>query len=64
MEGFSMLVLSRKKDEKITIQIPGKPDIEIMIIETGIKTRVGIKAPQEYQIVRNELIGTSRGLPK
>ena len=64
MEGFRMLVLSRKKDEKITIQIPGKPDIEIMIIETGIKTRLGIDAPREYQIIINELIGTSRGLPK
>tara|TARA_R110000751_G_scaffold4090_2_gene19011 strand:- start:4219 stop:4407 length:189 start_codon:yes stop_codon:yes gene_type:complete len=59
-----MLVLSRKVDEKITIQVPNMPDIEIMIVSTGIKTRVGISAPREYQVVRNELLGTPNGEPK
>mgnify|MGYP002635280924 CR=1 FL=1 len=65
-----MLVLTRKTDEKITIEVPGMPDIEIMIVGTGktrsgeTKVRIGINAPREYQIVRNELIGTPNGEPK
>lgn len=60
-----MLVLSRKVDEKITIQIPGMANIQIMLVGIdGPKTRIGIDAPSEYQVVRNELLGTPNGEPK
>lgn len=71
-----MLVLSRKVNEKITIQVPGMPDIQIMVVGLrrslidGVtrsgetKVRIGIDAPRKYQIVRNELIGTPNGEPK
>lgn len=52
-----MLVLSRKRDEKILFQVPGaKRDIEITIIEIeGSRVRLGISADQEVVILRSEL---------
>ncbi len=47
-----MLILSRKTNQKILI---GK-DIELTIIEVrGDQVKVGIKAPQEVQVFRQEL---------
>ena len=47
-----MLILSRKINQKILI---GK-DIELTIIEVrGDQVKVGIKAPQEVQVFRQEL---------
>ena len=47
-----MLVLSRKKDEKIFIG----PDIEIMVVEIrGDKVRLGITAPREIPVHREEV---------
>lgn len=47
-----MLVLSRKKDEKIIIG----DDIEIMVIEIrGDKVRLGIKAPKDVTVHRQEV---------
>lgn len=53
-----MLVLSRKKEERIHIG----PDIVILITEVrdGV-VRLGIEAPQSYEIVRGELKSTWRG---
>ena len=48
-----MLVLTRKKDERILIE----PDVEIVIVELfGNRVRVGIKAPPHVAILRGELL--------
>lgn len=50
-----MLVLSRKKDESIVIGEDGS--IEITIVEIrGDKVRLGITAPREIPIHRDEVI--------
>ena len=47
-----MLVLSRKKDEKIVIG----DNISIMIVEIrGDKVRLGIEAPREISVHRREV---------
>lgn len=47
-----MLVLSRKKDQSIRIG----DDIEIMIIEVrGDKVRIGVKAPKDVTVHRDEI---------
>lgn len=47
-----MLVLSRKRDEIVTIG----DDIEIMIVDIrGDKVRLGIKAPKEVAVHRKEV---------
>lgn len=57
-KGFDMLVLTRATDEKIRI---GK-DISIMVvaIQDG-RVKLGIKAPKDLPIVREELLTTARG---
>jgi carbon storage regulator CsrA len=56
MEG-RMLVLSRKPGERFVL-IMGryKATIEIMAI-SGNRTRVGVDAPQEISVVREEIRG-------
>jgi carbon storage regulator CsrA len=59
-----MLVITRKTDESIVIEIPAdvkagvkENTVEITIIETGKdKVRLGVKAPREFKIIRNELV--------
>lgn len=47
-----MLILSRKTNQKILIG----NDIELTIIEVrGDQVKIGIKAPQEIQVFRQEL---------
>lgn len=47
-----MLILSRKTNQKILIG----DDIELTIIEVkGEQVKIGIKAPQEIQVYRQEL---------
>lgn len=49
-----MLVLSRKKGEKIRAGIDG--EIEITVVEIrGDKVRIGIVAPKEIPVHREEL---------
>ena len=53
-----MLVLSRKKDEKILLKVPGSDeDIEITVvrIDSLNKVRLGIKADKEIIVLRSEL---------
>ena len=51
-QGLAMLVLSRKKDEKIIIG----DQISIMVIEIrGDKVRLGIDAPKEISVHRQEV---------
>lgn len=47
-----MLILSRKKDESIIID--GNIEVKILEIQDG-KVRIGIKAPQDIDIFREEL---------
>jgi carbon storage regulator len=47
-----MLILTRKKDESIIID--GKIEIKIIEIEEG-KVKIGIEAPKDIDIIRNEL---------
>ena len=52
-----MLVLSRKKDEKIILRLDGHEDIELTVvrIDNLNKIRLGIDAPSNVTIIRSEL---------
>jgi len=52
-----MLVLSRKKDEKIILKVPSfDNDIEITVVRIDShKVRLGIKADEKIAILRSEL---------
>jgi carbon storage regulator CsrA len=50
-----MLVLSREKDESITIG-EGDDAITVMIIQAGYVVRLGIDAPDDLRIMRTELL--------
>lgn len=52
-----MLVLSRKKDEKIILKCPDMPDIKITIVRIDNKNRVriGIEADRDITVLRSEL---------
>lgn len=55
-----MLVLSRRNGEKIEIQVPGYPPIEVMVTEIrGDKVRLGFTAPPEVKVYRTELLDSS-----
>jgi len=52
-----MLVLSRKKDEKIILKCPDMPDIKITIVKIDNKNRVRIRieADKDITVLRSEL---------
>jgi carbon storage regulator CsrA len=52
-----MLVLSRKKDEKVILKVPGREDIVITVtrIDGRNKVRLGIVADKDVVILRSEL---------
>src|SRR4249919_3525394 len=51
-KGSTMLVLSRKKNESIVIN----NDITIVVVEIrGDKVRLGVEAPKEVPVHRNEV---------
>jgi carbon storage regulator CsrA len=55
-----MLVLSRRNNEQITIESPNGEKIVIHIIELrNTRMKIGIDAPQDYLILRDELIEAS-----
>ncbi|HAN97716.1 MAG TPA: transcriptional regulator [Planctomycetaceae bacterium] len=52
-----MLILSRKQNERIVIG-EGKDAVVLMVVDLQHgKVRLGIEAPRETPIVREELIG-------
>ena len=52
-----MLVLSRKKDEKVMV----KDDITITVVDIrGDKVRLGIEAPKEIPVHRREVFDAIR----
>jgi carbon storage regulator len=55
-EAF-MLVLSRKRDEKIILQREGSEDIELTVVRIdNNKVRLGINAGEDTTILRHELL--------
>jgi carbon storage regulator len=52
-----MLVLSRRRDEKILLKVPGiDEDIEVTIVQVDKnRVRLGFTAPENVTILRNEL---------
>mgnify|MGYP001122678512 CR=1 FL=1 len=53
-----MLVLSRHRQEWITIELPDGSNIRLMVVEIyGDKVRLGFEAASEVKIWREELIG-------
>ncbi len=52
-----MLVLSRRRDEKILVKVPGVDDaIEVTVVQIdNSRVRLGFNAPAEVTILRSEL---------
>lgn len=61
-----MLVLSRKPDEKILLQVKGmKEDIELTVVKIDPnKVRIGINANSDVIILRSELAEQPTATPK
>ncbi len=55
-----MLVLSRKQDEKIFMEVNGQERIELTVVRIDQnKVRLGIKASDNTTILRSELVERS-----
>lgn len=54
-----MLVISRRRDEKILVKIPGiDKDIEVVVVQIDPnRVRLGFSAPEQVTILRSELKG-------
>ena len=52
-----MLVLSRRKDEKVLVKVPGIDEmIEVTVVQIdSSRVRLGFKAPSNVTILRQEL---------
>jgi carbon storage regulator CsrA len=52
-----MLVLSRRRDEKIVVRVPGmEGEIEVTVVQIdSSRVRLGFNAPAEFTILRSEL---------
>lgn len=58
-----MLVLSRKRDEKILLQVNEQENIELTVVRIdNNKVRLGIEASDDVTILRSELV--ERANPK
>ena len=54
-----MLVLGRRAGEAIVINTP-TGDVRIVVLEDSSgRCRLGIDAPRNFQIIREELVGTN-----
>jgi len=52
-----MLVLTRREGESIVLSIPGSDEIiAVRVVRTGTQVKLGIDAPQEVEILREELM--------
>ena len=52
-----MLVLSRKRDEKILLQVNERENIELTVVRIdNNKVRLGIEAAPDVTILRSELV--------
>ena len=52
---FAMLVLSRKKNESIVIEVDGKIITVVLVEIRGDKVRLGVEAPKEVPVHRAEV---------
>lgn len=53
-----MLVLSRRIDQRITLELPGGGIVEIALVRIGEQqAKIGVTAPDDVIIVRSELYG-------
>lgn len=51
-----MLILSRRRDEKVIIECPNGDMLEVMVVDIrGDKVRLGFAADEKYQIHRKEI---------
>jgi carbon storage regulator CsrA len=52
-----MLVLSRRRDEKVLVKVPGlEEEIEVTVVQIDAsRVRLGFKAPESVTILREEL---------
>jgi carbon storage regulator CsrA len=56
MEAAFMLLLSRKVGERFVVHTPGGDVwVTVVAVDRG-RARIGIEAPQEYRIYREELL--------
>lgn len=52
-----MLVLSRKRDEKILLQLNGEESVELTVVRIdNNKVRLGFDASKDVTILRSELL--------
>ena len=57
-----MLVLTRKNDESVLIQVAGET-IEVVLVKSNeARSRIGFKAPQKARIVRKEIANKIPGV--
>lgn len=51
-----MLVLSRREDESIVIEVPGEEPVIVTVVSlNGYRARLGIEAPREVLVARAEV---------
>ena len=55
-----MLVLSRKETESIRV---GDSIVITIVRVSGDKVRIGIEAPREVPVIRNELLSPATAIP-
>lgn len=56
-----MLVLSRRRDEEIVIQLPDGTEIVLTVVDMwGRNVRLGFEAPREIRVYRREVIEAIR----
>jgi len=48
-----MLVLTRRPGESIILEIPGFDSAKVTLLDNG---KIGIEAPEDIQIIREELL--------
>jgi carbon storage regulator CsrA len=58
MEGFQVLVLSRRTKERLIITAPNGTRLEIQVADIRSRNvvRLAITAPKDYLIMREELL--------
>lgn len=60
-----MLVLSRKRDEKILLKVNDEEKIELTVVRIDAnKVRLGIQASDSVTILRSELLENPEDSPK
>ena len=52
-----MLILTRRESESIILSLPGSEDtIEVRVMKAGSQVSLGIDAPMEVEVLREELV--------